>query len=212
MNLLEAVKKCSPFVADSKDGCVVMTHVARDGRSIIATNGRLMALATVENEGPAGVVDANTEKPFEGSYPDWKRVNVRDESLIAKVELPREQTMLALEMLIKSWKSASKRGGRVDKTSPMTILLEVLGHRAVLSLRDTKVSVAFDLDPARSENWADYETHGYNAEYLLKILKAIEGDEVTLATQADVYQSKASVVFGASDDFKVILMPVRIRE
>lgn len=209
MNLLEAVKKCSMFTADSKDSRVVMSRVANENGTVIATNGRFMAIAKTPEKETGGVVEAGTDEPLQ-NFPQWRRIDVEDNKLVGRVDFYKASLIPALEYLVKSWKEAVKaKLSRVDEASPFTVLVEVLGNRVVLTLQDTQTSTSFFVIKGSELDQGEYETHAYNAEYLLKCAKAVDGDMVSIRTQDS---TRASVVCGTSDDFKVVLMPVRIRE
>jgi len=215
MNLLDAVKKCQPFAAKGKDAALrsALGQVAYDRGVCVASDGRIMAVATTPAKdltNPSVCYVAGTNDELKG-FPQWERVVVKDECLVGSVHLNREALMAALEYLAKAWKAFQKNASRAAKSSPNFIPTVKVTTRgltdvtAILELEDVHASANIN-----GEEMGRCSQVAFNAEYLLKAVKACDGDTVSIHTQDS--DRKACVVRGASDDFQVIVMPVAIRE
>lgn len=215
MNLLEAVAKCKPFAAPVKETSrAAMNHVAQDRGFLIATDGRVMAVAETSGADRSKenkVVIAGTEDELPG-FPQWERVLVSQDKLSTRIAIGKRDAIPALEFLIKSWKAALKAKVRgVSASSPNVVEVEVLDAGYVrFTLHDTRVSCTIN-GGYDTDNLLPAPMIGFNAEYLLKCLKAVDGCDATLGIQADG-DTRACVVTGEPKDFQVVIMPINLRK
>jgi len=215
MNLLQAINKCKAFTANSKDSRVSLANVVFDRGYVLATSGHYLAVAETPGadrfKGEKKVVIAGTEQEVP-DYPQWERVLVDNDRLVDSIEVNREVLVAGLKFLIKSWKELSKNASRSqkkDRNLVPVVTIESTYGGTIVKLRDYPVS--FTASDCLINEKPEFTKTGFNAEFLLKSIEACEGETAVISTQGD--NLRACVVSGKGNlDFRVILMPVNLRE
>ena len=129
---------------------------------------------------------------IEGRFPNYEQVIPKEEK--SKISLDREALLTAM-----------RRAALLTSQEAQAIKLDVLEDKILLSSRSPNVGESQEELPAKLSG--KEIAIGFNPQYLIDVLKNLDGDEVFLSLSDP---DKSGIVRGASDEYLYVVMPMQL--
>lgn len=168
-----------------------LTKVLDDGGEITLRLGERDASFAVAGEDGPGVV--LTTRLIEGDYPNYQGLIPRDQpNLLTVAREPLIEALRRVKLLARD-------------ATPVRMQMSPDG----LELRAVTQDVGEGVEALDATYVGDELTVAFNPDYLLAGIEAVDGDEISLATNDSL--KPAVVRDPTTDDFLYLLMPVRVQ-